>query len=67
MHSPRAARARRGLAALTAIALLATLTGSTAAAPGGQSAPAVAGYTTGVDEYVRLEAGVAGSVEALIN
>jgi hypothetical protein len=62
MHSPRAARARRGLAAVTAIALLATLTSSTVAAPG--SGP---GYTTSVDEYVQLEAGIAGSVEALIN
>ena len=31
------------------------------------AASAVPGYTTGVAEYVRLESGVAGTVEALIN
>lgn len=50
MPSPRAARARRGLAALTALALLATITGSTVAAPGGLGK---AGFRTSVQAMVK--------------
>ncbi len=49
MPSPRAARARRGLAALTALALLATISGSTVAAPGGQGK---AGFRTSIQAMV---------------
>jgi len=50
MQRHRAARARRGLAGLTAIALLATLSGSTAAAPGGQGK---AGFRTSIQAMLK--------------
>jgi hypothetical protein len=50
MHRPSSVRLRRGTAALTAIALLATLSGSTAAAPGGQGK---AGFRTSIQAMLK--------------